>query len=365
MDETKETPTVNKEALTRRDFLKLAGLVVGGSVLELLLSPIKNIGEFLIYINALPEGNPIQRLGIFNELNRRISFSPSNENKDLLVAWLKMNAAEYYFALKDKPLASQFIRHFLYGNSQAVDVSNSFVRGAIQSQEERARNGNLNLDEQWSSHNKDPLVRFFERTVYRSFTEDGEQDARILEPRGDSLKQLSKGQIPESRFLKYRVYPTFDYAAEDIFHSLGRYTLVGSGTIKDQPSFDDISRQLRVILAPSKFTIIDRYDWRLGDSKRAAKWNVADVRLEPYIFDFLKAIGVKEPVKTVHDLVGPERFNQLSHVISNVKVGFSDEEGYLIERTNYGHPFDISGTINLSGLELRIPQTIFKQSLEQ
>lgn len=365
MDETKETPTVNKEGITRRDVLKLAGLAVGGFILEQITSPIKNIDEFLTYISALQEGNPLQRLGTFQELNRRILLSPTNENKDLLVAWLKMNVAEYYFAHEDKLLTSQFIRHFLYGNGQTVDISNSFVRAAIQSQEARERKGNF--EEQWSSHNQDPLVRFFERTVDQSFYTSGEQGARILEPSGDNLEQLSKGQIPESRFLKYRVYPGYEYtdpamfSPGDIYYSLSRYTLVGSGTIKDQPSFDDKSRSLHVVLVPVKFTIIDRYDWTSDDTKRVERLKVVNVRVRPYIFDFMKTIGVKDPFKTVHDLVGPEKFNQLG----DAKVHFSDKEGHLIERSNYGHPFDISGTINLSGLELRIPQKILKQSLEQ
>lgn len=355
MDEQRETP-VTPKSMTRRDFLKLAAGGAGSFVLEQITSPIKNAGEFLKYIGLLHEGNPLQRLGTFQELNRRLLLSPSDENRNLLVGWLKLNAAEYYFALNESPLASQFIRHFLYGKGEVVDVSDSFQRAAIEAQEKLEKAGGRN--EQWYTNNENPLTRFFERVINTSFYGYGQQGSKILVPEGETFERLKNGEAPKDKFIKIRTYPGYeiDSLGKDIYYSLCRYTLVASGKINGSPVKPEGSGgRLTMDLKPAKATIIDRYDWTSDDSKKVERINVVKGRMGDFIIPFLQRIGVNEPGKTIRDLIGSERALQLW----TTEVGFRDTEGFLIESNKYGHPFDITGTIDLPEMQLRIPFQVF------
>lgn len=174
-----ETPPESKTPVRkvgRKGFIKLSAATVAtaaaaGTFLALKDIPqIKGSFDFLTYIGSSQEGNPVQRLGTFQELSKRASETPTKENKNLLSAWLKLNAAEYYFALKGNFLTAGFIRHFLYGRGETVDISDTFMRSAIKAELdlEKAIEKDMWLKsrvEDWIEMDRDPTRRFFERTI--------------------------------------------------------------------------------------------------------------------------------------------------------------------------------------------------------
>ena len=352
--------------ITRRDFLeRTAGAAI--MVTAGIATAVRGgafVAEGVIPSPAFTEGSLLQRLVTFQEL---ILLSPTDENKDLLVAWLKLNAAEYYFVVKKCPLVSQMIQHFLYGKGGKVDISTPFQIAAIETQKqiEEERPSTKKAYEEYHSNNGDPLVRFFETQINLNSCDWTHQVGnRILVPNGNALKQLERGYIPPDNFLKIRIYPGYTYPyGEDIFYSLGQYTLVASGKINGNPVLPrgEYENRLTVRLKPVKVSITDHYDWIRDDvPKENLKGVVAPAKMSEFLIPFLKGIGVNEPVGKIKDLIGPERARQLMETM----VTFSAQEGDLLVKRNYGYPFDITGTFNLPEIELKIPFVLFEQSLE-
>lgn len=363
-----ETPPGNEapvRKMDRRGFLKLASAtaVAAGTVLALKDIPqIKGSFDFLTYMGSSLEGNPAQRLGIFQELSKRASDTPTKENKNLLSAWLKLNAAEYYFALKGNFLTAGFIRHFLYGKGETVDISNTFIKNAIKAEldleEAMEKDWSLKLkEEDWIKMDRDPVRRFFERSINGGLFRWRGKYAKILAPEKADLESLSEGTLlPSVKSLKLIMLTHGERReAEDIHFSLNAYTLI----IHGEPIRESIRRKekLQVRLRQVEISIIDQYNWVYDNKVSGVHQSVMLGR--NFLIPFLEGIGVENPTKTIKDLLGRERAYQLMER----SFDFGDEEGHLIQTAGYGQTFNVTGRVKLPEVELRIPDKVFERSL--
>lgn len=106
-------------SLSRRDFLKLAGLGLGG--LELAFGPINKFTEWIGQSGEI--GNLVQRAAKLENLTREVIKDPSTTNQEILGSVLKFNAAELELRHRNQPLAADLMAQFIYGDGSPKDIS--------------------------------------------------------------------------------------------------------------------------------------------------------------------------------------------------------------------------------------------------
>lgn len=116
-------------SLSRRDFLKLAGLGLG--VAEIVFGPFNKVLELIGQSGE--NGNIIQRGAKLENLTRQVIKDPSQVNQELLSSVLKFNAAELELRHRNQPLAADLMTEFIYGDGTSKDITKAYESAITQS----------------------------------------------------------------------------------------------------------------------------------------------------------------------------------------------------------------------------------------
>ena len=310
MDETIETPT--KKDFTRREFFKFGAVLVGGFALEQIISPVKKTAEFLEYMGILQEGNPLQRAGTFQELNRRVLLSPTEENRKLLTSWLKLNIAEMYARKEGWNLAAVTMQHYLYGGGTPLDITSHF----ISSVEENFQPANPNQGDRDRK-----LVDFLTKSI-------STYESRIITPDQEHIGDIAsreKGQVP------VHIVTQLIPITEDIHYSLNRYSDEINNdaeiSIISNPEQDTYHPQAYKIMFPkSTHNVFDTYHWQAGRS-----FNSASVGVGPLLF----SLGLS--YEKLEKLIGKQRALEL---LTKEVIGIGATDGVILEKHGFGKSFE-------------------------
>lgn len=108
--------------LSRRDFLRFSAV----AAFELYFGPVNQLIEWMGKQGG--EGNAWQRGALLESLFRDVIANPNDENAAALHGFLGFTAAEYELTRQQNYLAASCVRHFLYGNGETLDISDSYKR---------------------------------------------------------------------------------------------------------------------------------------------------------------------------------------------------------------------------------------------
>ena len=287
--------------ITRRDFIKIAGAAAIFPVID-------KAAGLLVDSGLLPEGDPLQRVVVFQKLEQRLLLSPTTENKDLLISWVKMNAVEAYARNAGWDLAADTMRHFLYGGGTPMDITNGFIRSVEKSSER-----SLSRDER--------LANFLTKSVAPLV----QSKPKIITPEKIDLESycLKNTKIPIEMICQ--MVPM----SPDIHFSLSWY----GDKISGDASVSIVDNVYELAFDMSEHTVFDTYDWgpRTMPSEYLTSWFV------------LAKLGLDE--KRLTELVGEERTRELiSHDL--ITVGHQDPQ--LIEKLGYGKSFEEKGQFSIN-----------------
>lgn len=340
--------------ISRRDFLKTIGPVAigtAGFAMELEKGFITAIGRSFVdamtYMNLLEEGNPTQRLLVFEGICREANAKPIEQKvqyvNSVLVPWLKLNVAERYAHIKGYRLASRLATHYMYGK-EAIDVTGLFLDEVTQGR----RSWNYDKKDMIGQRGGGDIVGDY---VAYLLNERGEKELEtvrelkwLLSPKEDFHKTL-KSNIPTSLKYKRVVWNEPDFS-NGLYYALNRFTLTVDGLATNISEDSTNSNILTVNLAlGSRVTLYDKYDWE--DLHFGATGNLWDASVA-----FLESIGVKNAHQEIFKMLGTETASKISLALYHIYASITNSEIAELARHNIngrqiGSPFEIGARFKL------------------
>lgn len=257
--------------LSRRDVLKAAAIATADTLfLDTLLSYYRDHG---------PEGNIIQRQETY--------FTISRNHPDLLLPWLKFNAAACYAKLQGWDFAEKSMLHFLYGRGENVDATDQLT-------------SHMKKNYPRTPDNPDPAANFI--TGY--FTKSNGWESQL--------------DIHDDKFHLNAAVTGID---KNLFFALGRFRFNLTGKVI---SASTTPEHLSYYLDRPSFQINDVYDWLDNPIPFDVPFN-----LRQEVATLLESINVRLPDAQIANLIPP------------METSVSMSDGQMLESSPYGHPFKI------------------------
>ncbi len=332
-----EKVIVSKSGMSRREFLKRAGTVSLGAFIETQTGVLgdvflEGLDKFFRDINLTKEGNPIQFLAILEDLLREYAKNPSQENMNLIGAWLKFNGAIHYGARANMELASQFVTHFLYGEGD-LDVTEQFSYQVGKSLEELSDEKKVKIGLPENLSNEDATVFLLQNILSNealppfAFHPDTESGPFALDQDSEKLTYLSGQPSEEIVGKRIKIFAVAYSVNPRLMNSMGQFTAVSEGRVisveENGIQLEDVTLQIK-----------DKYDWSQGQ-EFGASTNVASL---------IEEMGIEQ-------LFAHEAFDDLK----SQKLEIMDWEGKLLVDRGFSHNFDIIGSYDVPGdMELKI-----------
>lgn len=298
--------------------------------------PLERVLDWLSESGFTSEGNLLQRKMVFEQLCTNLSRNPSEDNKQLLVSWLKFNAAQLYAQSVGWKMTSKAMTHFLYGKGEIADLSEELNEGFKQNGTNYFESvlisdiENLSgIDiEKWPAHMKKLLEEFREFKQKKSESMDIE-----FQVRNTALYLFEDGD---------------EVHLDDVLFSFCRADAKGKGRlILPNEGKDDYRK---TVLELSDFLLEDRYDWHGPKLDR--------YQLRSVLFPVLRRFGVKDPEQYLEGLLGKETSNRLLDVPF---VDFDHAEGELLVRNGVATVFNMRASFNVSKtLKINWPEQFFR-----
>lgn len=287
--------------ISRRDFLKLAGLGLGGIAAEAAFHPFVEAYSWLTRLGALDEGNIIQRTAAFNRLITQANNEAGRQN---LEAWLKFNAAEMYALSKGWSLTAAFLRHSLYGQGQSVNITREY-KSIIEKSSGKIEN----------------------KYRFESYLEQALGNSLYLytgnESYPASVTKFGDGQLKAQAVISPLSIP-------DLIHSLNRHTLILDGKLSAVSTGEGDNGPYLTGKYKGGVLLRDRYDW----SKNNLSANGESIDILVQKLTSLFGVDAKKlPIPS-------EWWGQMEQE----KIAVHDYEGASLQRARLIKPFDIEAS---------------------
>lgn len=328
-----------KNPVSRRNFLKLGAYGLGAAASEIAFGPFRNISQGLHDLtDQLGEGNLVQRTAILDRLVSHIIRHPTNEtNRQLLVSWIKFNAAEEYGKQLGYPLLVHNIRHFLYGNGQKVALL-PFFRYSVntlwrQSVTPQLIPVNASEDE--------VVARYLQGRLNRTLYLEGNSKPVDFSFQTSTTSASLSSTIKQNGGAPFNVRAVVlnedgVYAKDEMYLTLGRYTVTVNGTataISSHPNHNEPYRPniTEVLVTKPTITLYDRYDWDTTGFEEKDLGSFARI-----VFANLHIDTSQYPA-----------IQNVMALLSERKVRIDQNDGRLLVAHGYGHEFDLKCAFKL------------------
>lgn len=332
---------VNKSGMSRREFLKRAGTIGLAAFLETQTGLfgdmfLQNIDKFFRDSGITKEGNPVQFIAVLEDLLREFAKNPSQENLNLIGAWLKFNGAIHYGARANMELASQFTTHFLYGEGE-LDISEEFAHQVYSALNELSdeKKEQIGFGEELSEH--EVTVFLLQHLLSNAalppfaFHPDDQSGPFALEQDSSDFTYFVGKPTEELIGRKIKLFAVAYSISPRIMNSMGQFTVIAEGEVV---SVSDSTINLTNVSLQVK----DRYDWS-KNVEFGASTTVASL---------IEEMGIEK-------LFEHEAFDDLK----SQELEIMDWEGKLLVDKGFAHNFDIVGKFETLGeLEFNINDLI-------
>lgn len=318
-----------ERAMGRREFLRIA---TGTVVVGVAAGAEKKWGwvedALGILTNLTVEGNVFQRKSIFERIVLEAVAYPSNENREVVVAWLKANLLEFYCRAKGWEMAATGVRHFLYGGGRPLDIGDLYKKSLLELEQPM-----------------EPGVFFGEKLV-----EKMEQLSQIPDvyqwtwgeriQRGTFLKgfQESEGTVPRPFSFKFTIGPESD----DQAYFLNNHNVEMGGVLMKLEKGDDFDLA-RIRLQMVDLT--DAYNWH---SEVVHKRSLGGM-----VSGFLSRIGVDDGQERLRKILGEEMYTKFI----GAELSFADEEMVLLRDKGWASEYEIGARFEMDReVDVRFPK---------
>lgn len=297
--------------------------------------PKENWGEYIACIQGKiwGEGSAPQRLAVYGRLVLMVDFDPFNKEKSkLYISWLKFNGAEQYAKHTGLPLVSKTLKHFLFGNSETLDLTKEYQESALDPRHKFA----VPPDYRNMSYMTGHLIS--SNLNYHTNLAGEDQSAFSIDGNVVDFVNSIRSNKPIHMKSSMVVHDGLD--EEDLRNSLNQFTLYLEGDITN--STEEIVmrpeewKQYAITMKNPTVAFYDRYDWKAG-----AGFGGSGTLLD-LVCGVLEELGIEDPSTYLLDRLGRDGWEKLR--TSTVEI--SDDDGTLLTKYRFGKEYDIVGSID-------------------
>lgn len=330
-----------EHCLSRREFLSLLGLAVGGAAETVIkLNQVFNWASAIeVWLNA--DSNISQKI---RKQKLEAAALKSVGQPEVLTSWLKFCALEVYARTKGLVLAETVIRQFMYGKGEAVDITGRIPQSL--------RNYPDSLTMPWLSETEvrgfsDERLRY-EWAFYGLTSALKLRDDLTTDPDKNKLRQkLEKGEP----FL-LQVSGAGDGPNRDCLYSLHGFSQFLIARVKRvQRSGEDWVLDL----VKGKYRLTDRYKFDEGRNVNGLELN--QFHLVDFTVRWLRRLGITDdPDKWLTEHLSREKLIALQN---KRIIGVDDRDGLRLQEAGLACPVPITANWELPKFSLSIAKTYF------
>lgn len=290
--------------LSRRDFIKAGGVVIGSMALaswdtnRKVDGVITNSAVLDTVINCGSNISVEQRKRKIHEALEKSAF-----DSEVFRSLVKFLALEVHANFKGYYTARDTIRNFLFGEGKELDITSSLAES-------------LRNEPKWLEGEFDKNLSS-DREILQALTKNTYENSARLKKRDPTNTNVSFNSFEDGSFVAKLVGQN---ANTDTFYSLYKFRISVNGIVDNSG-----------ITADCKLT--DRYDWdgRVSDAASLTYNQAAEIASE-----YLDFLGIKRNKDSILKLLGVSEKESAEQFVS-----IDDRDGLRLQEAGIGKPFDI------------------------